>query len=74
MDIVYQSVNYNSATRYKRYVRYSGHDDIFHFCLTDPVTRYDVMQGSVREYELPIEIAKAARELQMRYNSYVDWP
>lgn len=56
-----------------RYVRFDF-DNKFHFIEVDPRDRrYDIADGTVDESDLPVEVAKFAREQRGIYPPYTKW-
>ena len=74
MIVTYQSPDYSPDKVLRRYVRYDG--GCYKFCEvgTRKNRSWDLRQGIVDESELPVDVAKHARDRYGAFPSYVAWP
>lgn len=72
MKATYQSSRYDSRIDYRRYVRCDS-DGIFTYCLQDPKTGDDPVQGHIDSSELPEHVVKEARMLSGEVYGWVRW-
>lgn len=72
MKTTYKSFRYDSAIDYRCYVR-CDIDGVFTYCLQDPKTGYDHVQGVVDSSELPNHVVKEARMMSDQVYNWVRW-
>jgi hypothetical protein len=72
MKATYQSSRYDSGIDYRRYARCDA-DGVFTYCLQDPKTGFDHVQGQVDSSELPDHVVKEARMLAGEVYGWVRW-
>lgn len=73
-DMFDPSLVKNRYVRYSKWIHEGNTYDEWSWCEVGENRAYDVRQGHCDESDLPVDVAKAAKESAGKFPSYVDWP